>query len=397
MALKFSFIANDESARQNLEAALKATGRATLAGRGLSLPLALLSNDPQLKQLQAQAPEAVIIDSPEDRPEAALDLVSWIRSQMPIATIMVVGPMDPPQRIVQAMRAGANEYLEQPLKAAALEEALTHCAASRSPDQRPGTRGKVFAVLGARGGCGATTVAVNLALSLHSQRRESDPAVVLLDAAPLGHAALHLNLKPQFTLADLLAHAQRLDAAMLTSLMQRHASGLELLAGPGAPLAPLSEDDHKAWVELLARSFPTVVVDLSARLDTLTKAVLEFADRILFVSQTDMVSLWSAAKVRQYLDASTRLRFELVLNRFSPDTDVDLAALEGITHTPILWKLPNAHALVEEAIEHGQPPAAKGDSELATSYLELAATLLGRPIKKSRGWLPFLRTREVES
>lgn len=397
MALKFSFIANDESARQSLEAALKATGRATLAGRGLSLPLALLSNDPQLKQLQAQAPEAVLIDSPEDRPEAALDLVSWIRSQMPIATIMVVGPMDPPQRIVQAMRAGANEYLEQPLKAAALEEALTHCAASRSPDQRPGTRGKVFAVLGARGGCGATTVAVNLALSLHSQRRESDPAVVLLDAAPLGHAALHLNLKPQFTLADLLAHAQRLDAAMLTSLMQRHASGLELLAGPSAPLPILSDEDHKAWVELLARSFPTVVVDLSARLDGLTKAVLEFSDRILFVSQTDMVSLWSAAKVRQYLDASTRLRFELVLNRFDPSSDVDLGALEGITHTPVLWKLPNAHALVEDAIEHGQPPAAKGDSELATSYLELAATLLGRPIKKSRGWLPFLRTREVES
>lgn len=397
MALKFSFIANEESARQGLEAALRATGRATLAGRGLSLPLALLLSDPQIKQLQAQAPEAVIIDTPEDRPETALDLVSWIRSQMPLATIMVVGPMEPPQRIVQAMRAGANEYLEQPLRAAALEEALTHCAATRSPDQRPGTRGKLFAVLGARGGCGATTVAVNLALSLHSQRRESDPAVVLLDAAPLGHAALHLNLKPQFTLADLLAHANRLDAAMLTSLMQRHASGLELLAGPSAPLPGLSEEDHKSWVELLARSFPTIVVDLSARLDGLTKAVLEFADRILFVSQTDMVSLWSAAKVRQYLDASTRMRFELVLNRFNPSADVDLTALEGITHTPILWKLPNAHALVEEAIEHGQPPAAKGDSELATSYMELAANLLGRPVKKSRGWLPFLRTREVES
>ncbi|MGH9518183.1 MAG: AAA family ATPase, partial [Terriglobales bacterium] len=236
MALKFSFIANEESARQSLEAALRATGRATLAGRGLSLPQALLLSDPQIKQLQAQAPEAVIIDTPEDRPETALDLVSWVRSQMPLATIIVVGPMEPPQRIVLAMRAGANEYLEQPLRAAALEEALTHCAATRSPDQRPGNRGKLFAVLGARGGCGATTVAVNLALSLHSQRRESDPAVVLLDAAPLGHAALHLNLKPQFTLADLLAHAQRLDAAMLTSLMQRHASGLELLAGPSAPL-----------------------------------------------------------------------------------------------------------------------------------------------------------------
>lgn len=397
MALKFSVIARDEASRQQIEAALEATGRAVMAGRALGMPAVLQAADPQLRQLLAQLPDAVLIEAGGDDPDAAYRLVAWIRAQMPVATIMVAGPMEPPQRIVQAMRAGANEYLESPVRAAALEEALTHCSASRSPDPRAASRGKLMAVLGARGGCGATTVAVNLALALHQQRRENDPAVVLLDAAPLGHTALHLNLKPQFTIADLLSHAQRLDAALLTSLMVRHGSGLELLAGASAPLDRVGDVDHKAWVELLAQSFPMVVVDLSARLDKLTQAVLEQADRILFVSQTDMVSLWSAAKVRQYLDAATRLRFELVLNRYTGTPEVDLAALESITHTPVLWKLPNAHALVEEAIEHGQPPVAKPDSELAKSYLDLAATLLGRPTKKSRGWIPFLRTREVAS
>lgn len=399
MPIKVNIFAAEETERQQLEAALAASGSGTAVGRPQGLPQSFSAADPQWHALVQQAPEAVLVALPPASPEPAFELISWLRAQLPHTHVMVVGPLELPRLIVGAMRAGANEFLEQPLRAAQLSEALARCAAARQTQSgstlRPVSRGKLIAVLGARGGCGSTSVAVNLALALHAQRRQADAAVALLDAAPLGHAALHLNLKPQFTLTDLLGHAQRLDTAMLTSLMVRHDTGLELLGGPAAPLPPAEPAQYTTWIELLLQNFPLVVVDLSARLDALTQAIIELADRILFVTQTDMVSLWSAAKVRQYLDSATRLKFELVLNRYSATPEVDLSGVESITHASVLWKLPNAHAQVTDAIEHGKPPALDAKSELARSYRGLASTLLGRTPVKRRGWLPFLRVREV--
>ncbi|MGH9394058.1 MAG: AAA family ATPase, partial [Terriglobales bacterium] len=350
---------------------------------------------------QAQAADVVLVALPEpggEGPEVALALIAFLCSQKPQLHVVVVGPLDSPQWIVGAMRAGASEYLERPLKPGALEEAIERWGLTRNSEAlAPASRGKLIAVVGSRGGCGATTVAVNLALSLQALRRENDPSVVLLDAAPLGHAALHLNLKQQFTLADLLGHSARLDAAMLASLLVRHESGLELLAGPGAPLPASEARDHTGWLELMRMHYPVVVMDLSTRLDGLTTAAIEHADRILFVTQTDMVSLWSAAKVRQHLDSQARLKFELVLNRYTATPEVDLSGVESITHADVLWRLPNAHALVVKAIERGEPPAAKVKSELARSYRALAAELLGRPTARRRSWIPFLRLRAAQS
>ncbi len=401
MPYKFSIVADDNE-RQQLEDVLVSSGRGKLAGPAGSLPPAFHPADAQLRQLQAQSPEIVLVAMPAEggSPDAAFGIIAWIRAQMPVAHVMAVGPMREAQWIVGAMRAGAVEYLDRPLRASALEEALQRLQAAPSMALAPLTRGKLFAVLGARGGCGSTTVAVNLALSLERMRRKPDAPTLLLDTAPLGHAALHLNLKPQFTLTDLLGHTARLDAALLNSLLIRHESGLELLAGASAPLPRNALDNttiHGAWLELLLQTFPVVVADLSARLDALTEAVIEHADRILFVTQTDMVSLWSAAKVRQHLDPGARLRFEMVLNRFTATPEVDLAGIESITHAPLLWKLPNAHAQVVEAIERGQPPALQNKTDLARSYSDLAALLLGRPQAKKRGWLPFPRLRTVEN
>jgi pilus assembly protein CpaE len=397
MPLKFSILCQDEGERLQLEALVQASSRAALADRGLGLPQSLAPNDPALRQLQAQSPEVVLLALPQEAPESAFALLIWLKAQMPLVPVMVVGPMEPPQLIVATMRAGAAEYLERPLRPATLDEALTRCAVARGTVSGGPARGKLVVVLGARGGCGATTVAVNLALALNAQRRESDGAVALVDAAPLGHTALHLNLKSQYTLADLFTNLERLDSAMLSSLLVKHSTGLQVLAGPHQPLPHVAEDRHAQWLETLLQNYSTVIMDLSARHDGLTKAVLEVAERVLFVTQTDMVSLWSAAKVRQYLDSAARLRFELVLNRFTATPDVDLDGLQALTKAPLLWKLPNAHALVTEAIESGKPPSLRTDSDLAKSYRDMALLILGRPAKKKRhGFFPFLRTREVE-
>ncbi|MGH9486118.1 MAG: hypothetical protein ACRD04_00810 [Terriglobales bacterium] len=399
MAIKFTIFAAGEGERRQMEQVLLAANGSVLAGRALALPCPFEASEMLDREVKAQAPEAVLVALPEGgagEREPGYALIAWLRTQVPQATIMAVGPIAESGAIVAAMRAGASEYLELPLRAQALEEAVQRAVGTRQALVRQGARGKLLTVLGSRGGAGATTVAVNLALALQATRRQDDAPVLLLDAAPLGHAALHLNLKSQFSITDLLEHAARLDTALLENLLGTHSSGLRLLAGATAPLGVGSEASHAGWLELVLTQFPLVVADLSARLDGLTRALLDRADRILFVTEADVVSLWSAAKVRQYLDAGARLHFELVLNRYSEAQATDLGAMATITQTQLLWKLPSAYAQVMAAIEKGAPPALSGKTELARSFRELAALLLGRPDTRRRGWLPFLHTRPAE-
>src|SRR5690348_13398984 len=182
MAVKITLFAAEEPIRRQLTEAVQAVAPAVLAGPALELPQPFQLADPKLRQMQAQMPEAVVVAIAGDAPEAALSLMVWLRAQMPTVTVVACGPMHPPQLIVRAMQAGAAEYLELPLRPAALEEALTRRAEARAavaPERVQ--RGKLIAVAGARGGCGATTVAVNLALAMHDMRRQADPAVVLAD------------------------------------------------------------------------------------------------------------------------------------------------------------------------------------------------------------------------
>ena len=114
---------------------------------------------------------------------------------MPDAAVFAIGSMTQPQVIVSAMRAGAREFIERPTTTTDLLEAFVRLSSSQRKVKREGPRGKIFTVVNAKGGSGATTVAVNLALALQSAHGN----VALVDLAPLGHAALHLNLKPLFT------------------------------------------------------------------------------------------------------------------------------------------------------------------------------------------------------
>ncbi len=91
----------------------------------------------------------------------------------------------------------------------------------------------MFPVVNAKGGSGATTVAVNLALALQAAHGHT----ALVDLAPLGHAALHLNVKPAFNVADATRNLHRMDSSLLESFMTRHKGGLQLLAGTNMPAA----------------------------------------------------------------------------------------------------------------------------------------------------------------
>ena len=379
-------VAQDNEQRTVLQVMVDATSVARVVHSCASYPAVIA--DPVLRRIQSANPTVVLVDVPADNHTLALRLIELIHQEVSHAVIFAVGSMAQPQVIVSAMRAGAREYMERPTTTNDLLEAFIRLTTAQRKVAREGPRGKVFTVVNAKGGSGATTTAVNLALALQS----AHGGTALVDIAPLGHAALHMNLKPQFTVTDAVRNLHRLDSSLLESFMTRHGDGLQLLAGVNTPavVEPATAEFARLF-DLLVGHFRYVVVDASSRVDPTTRLVCNLSETVLLVAHADVASLWSAARIQQYLgETGGRERVRLVLNRFRKIAGFTEADAEAAAGVKLLWKIPNHYFVVSAAIDRGVPLMQQSYSEIAKSFAGLAAVLTENDIDvKRKAWSLF--------
>ncbi len=260
--LSVVIVATDNEQRTVLQVLVDGTSVARTVHTCATFPVS--ASDPVTRRVQAANPDVLLIDIPADNAATAMRAVELLRQELPDSAVFAVGSLNQPQVIVSAMRAGAREYIERPTTTTDLLEAFVRLTTAQRKVQKEGPRGKVFSVVNAKGGSGATTVAVNLALALQSSHGNT----ALVDLAPLGHSALHLNLKPLFNLADATRNLHRMDSSLLESFMTRHSGGLQLLAGANTPAAiEPSTAEFVRLFDMLVGHYRYVVVDNSSRLD----------------------------------------------------------------------------------------------------------------------------------
>jgi pilus assembly protein CpaE len=329
--------------------------------------------DSILRQLQDSRAEVVVVDIPAQDSQRAIRTIELIRATTLQIAIFANGEMTQPASIVASMRAGAGEYLDHSAGYEALLEALTRFSSARTRTPGGAGKAKVFTFLSAKGGAGCTTCAVNTALAL----QQSHGDVVLVDFAPIGHAALHLNLRPQFGVLDALQNLHRLDVSLLDGLMTPTKEGLHLLAGPQQPYPSEPTPGELARLfDLLVNHYRFVVVDASSRLDATTRLLSDLSNAVLVVAQTDVVSLWSAGRIHAFLEEGTgRDRLRMVLNRYKKIPGFTDADVEQVTSCKVLWKVPNAFHAVSPAIDQGAPVVMQEGPEISRSYRALAETL----------------------
>ncbi len=331
------------------------------------------ATDPILRQIQDVRAEVVLVDIDPENVERAIHAIELIRVTTSDIAIFAVGEMSHPPTIVGAMRAGAGEYVERNATAETLIDALTRFTATRGKSRTSSGRARVFTVTNAKGGAGATTVAVNTAAAL----QEAHGGVLLVDFAALGHAALHLNVRPSFGVVDALQNLHRLDASLLDGLMTPCKGGLQLLAGPQLPATVIPAAAELARLfDLLVSNFRYVVVDCSARADATTRLLCDLSNAVLLVAQTDVVSLWSAGRIRTFLEEGTgRDRVRIVLNRYKKIPGFTDEDVETATNCKLLWKLPNNYQAIAPAIDKGVPVVFQSSEDISRSFRSLAATL----------------------
>jgi pilus assembly protein CpaE len=386
--LSVVIVATDSEQRTVLQVLVDGTSVARTVHTCATFPVA--AADPVTRRVRTANPEVILVDIPPDNTPTALRAIELLHQEMPDSAVFAIGNLNQPQVIVSAMRSGAREFIERPTTTTDLLEAFVRLTAAQRRGRQEGPRGKVFSVLNAKGGSGATTVAVNLALALQAAHGQA----ALVDMAPLGHAALHLNLKPVFTIADATRNLHRMDASLLESFMVRHNSGLQLLAGTNMPAAvDPSTAEFVRLFDMLVTHYRYVVVDSSTRFDAASRLVANLSECVLLVACTDVASLWSAARVQQYLgETGTRERVRLVLNRFRKVPGFSEADAEAAAGARLLWRVPNQYFAVSTAIDRGTPLMEQSHTEIARCFAGLAQELTRNDVDVKRATWSLFKT-----
>lgn len=329
--------------------------------------------DSSVRRMQEENVDVILVDIPQQDVATAIHAIELLHAEIPAAAVIAVGDASDPQAIIAAMRAGAREFLERPTTATSLLDAFARLHSSHRGPKRSEANGKIFTFVNAKGGSGATTLAVNTALGLQRQ----SGGVALVDLAPLGHAALHLNVMPTFTIGDAVRNSRRLDVDLLEGYMTRCVGDLRLLAGTHEEFSEGAPTEAIARVfDLLITRYRHVIVDASTRLDRILRTACDLSHTVLLVGLLDVPSLWSVSKVRDYLlNGSAGAEVGLVLNRFRKLPGFSDAEIESATRTKIVGKIPDQYATVVNAIDRGVPVVDNNHSEIARAFANLARTL----------------------
>src|SRR4051812_11636158 len=161
-----------------------------------------------------------------------LALVASLCSELPTCSVLVVSSSQEGSLILQAMRNGAKEFLNFPLKLEDFLAALDRIRQTHGSREGEGKvrASQVISVAGAGGGVGCTSLAINLACVI-AQNEKNSVAIIDLDMA-LGDADVWLDIIPDYTIQDVAENITRLDYSLLKRSLTKHDCGAFLLPRP---------------------------------------------------------------------------------------------------------------------------------------------------------------------
>jgi len=331
----------------------------------------------------AQAQPDIGLVSLDYDEEQGLGLIGKLRQASPDCSILVVSSSSDGSLILRSMRAGAKEFLNYPIRIDDLLAALDRIGNQRFSDHASGSqRNTIISIVGATGGVGVTSLAVNLG-SVLAQNPNNSAVLVDLDLC-LGDADVLLDSIAEHTLFDVAQNVSRLDFALLKRSLTKHSSGLFLLPRPAQieDADTITPEALQLVVGLLKASFSHVLLDLSKSFTAIDRVAMDLADQLLLVTQLDLPCLRNIVRLMvsfAEMDGVAE-KTKIVVNRCGLENgQISAKKARDTIGRDIFWQLPNDCRSMVECRNNGVPlieqaPKAKITQELILMADELSGS-----------------------
>jgi pilus assembly protein CpaE len=307
-----------------------------------------------------QITEAIAVEQPnlcflevDDAPDRSLAVIPDLLRADPKLPIIVILFSNDPEQVLRCLRQGASDFLIHPFVAEHVEAALQKI--SRLQPSRSKAPGKVYCVMPAKGGCGASTLASNFA---HQLKRKDDKRILLADLDPLaGTLSFLLKIKSAYSFMDVLARSSEIDAD-LWKAMVTYQQGVDVLLSPEAMTEGMAElADASSIIEYARGAYDLVVLDTGSVYGDWNLSQARIADEILLVTTNELTALQAVQRALSYLDSNNigRYKIRLIVNRYDRHVGLSKDVIGTALHADIFHILPTDYEAIQKALMEGKP------------------------------------------
>jgi pilus assembly protein CpaE len=329
-----------------------------------------------LAQPSAAQPDAVLLDIRESN--TLPPTLATLKRQHPATGVVIVAARMDPVLMLEAMRAGVNEWVADPLTAAELNAAIERVTTTRTAS----VQGQIFAFIGAKGGVGTTTTAVNVATAL--AQAVHDERTLFMDLhLSYGDAAVFVGVEPRFSVADAMENTHRLDEAFFESLVvQSKSSGVHVLASAERAVGVVDFRRIATLLQFAATHYRYTFLDVP-RSEASVLDSLEGVSTILIVANQELATIRNAGRIAATLrQRYGKDRVKIVVSRYDKQAEITTEDVAKVVGSPVKYTVPSDYRAALLALNKGRPLALDRENKLAPAFQSIAFDLAGLPHEK---------------
>jgi len=329
-----------------------------------------------LAQPSASQPDVVILDLRETN--ALPPTLATLKRQHPTTGVIIVAARMDPALMLEAMRAGVTEWISDPIKAVELNAAVERVSSARPSS----VQGQIFAFIGAKGGVGTTTIAVNVATAL-AQAVEDERTLLMDFHLSYGDAAVFMGAEPRFAVADAMENTHRLDEAFFESLVvQSKATGAHLLASAERAVGPVDLRRIATLLQFAATHYRYTLLDVP-RSEAAVLDALEGVATILIVANQELATVRNAGRIAATLrQRYGKDRVKVVISRFDKQAEIGTEDVQRVVGSPVKYTVPSDYRVALTSLNKGRPISLDKDNKLSAAFRDLAYDLAGIRVEK---------------
>jgi pilus assembly protein CpaE len=310
-----------------------------------------------LEVLETKPPSLCFLDMASNE-DYGFFVLRELATLAPSLAVVVVLNANNPDLILRCLRQGATEFLLQPLSTEQLHPVLERLSQLSPGAVLDGGQGaKVLCVIPAKGACGSSTIATNLAFQW---KRTGAKNVLLADLDPAtGTQSFLLKLKSNYSFMDALSRAGTLDSDLWRGLVAS-VGGIDVLLSPENPMDSTQElPDPAPVIEFCRQAYDNVTIDGGAAYGPWVLSLANLCDELLLVTTNELPALRATQRVLQTLDRNRveRSKIRLIVNRYHPDVGLNQEAIETALHIDVFHVIPSDYDSVQKALVEGKPVA----------------------------------------